>query len=187
MAQDRLKDPSASLRAAAAVALISAGQGPGAWRGRLAEHLRYADTPIMLGAVDALQEVGGADAVRYLEQLREQGRLEVRAAAVAALGKLAPKDATPARLKPTEALQRSRDRAALGSALASPDLGLACAAAQGLAASGLDIDAARALVRRMNSGSAVATATIAAALLSGPRFECPSAEADRDRAPPPPR
>jgi HEAT repeat protein len=180
LAHDRLKDPSPSMRAAAAVALISAGEGPGAWRGRLSEYLRYADTPIMLAAVDALQAAGGADAVRFLTQLREQGRLEVRAAAAAALSKLAPKSATPARLKPTEELQRSRDRAALATALASPDLGLACAAAQGLAAAGLDLDAARALVRRMNSGSAVATATIAAALLSGTRFECPSAEADRD-------
>ena len=180
LAQERLKDPSQSLRAAAAVALISVGDGPRAWRGRLAEYLRYADTPILLTAVEALQAAGGPDAVKFLEHLREQGRLEVRAAAVTALARLDPKGTTPARLKPTEALARSRDRATLSAELASPDLGLACAAAQGLAATGLDHEAARALVRRMNSGSAVATATIAAALLSGTRFECPSAEADRD-------
>jgi HEAT repeat protein len=183
IAQDRLKDPSPSMRAAGAVALISVGEGPRAWRGRLAEYLRYADTPILLTAVDALQAVGGPEAVKFLEQLREQGRLEVRTAAASALGKLDPKRATQVRLKQTEVLARSRDRAALSAALASPDLGLACVAAEGLAATGLDGDAARALVRRMNSGSPVATATIAAALLSGTKFECPSSETDRDNAP----
>jgi HEAT repeat protein len=180
LAHDWLKDPSPSLRAAAAVALISVGEGAGAWRGRLAEHLRYADTSITLAAVDALEAAGGADAVRFLEHLREQGRLEVRTAAAAALGRLNPKGAAAGRLKPTAELQRSRDRVALAGALATPDLGLACAATQGLAAAGLDVAAARALVRRMNSGNAVATATIAAALLAGTRFECPPAEADRD-------